>query len=270
MIYTLQMAENPLKVKYGDSLKDMKDFYEIVADESLMQGLFQANGVSAEALQDVSIDLQHQSYNSLGTPAAGSYSPSDSSLDIYLKPYWEIYHQNRILADQIASGDKKPHKKAFHPLLTTERLGGYLSNNNIDLKRRLSFADKLLVQGINKQLNITFMHEAKHLIDDKTDPAVARNHLLRVYSGLLGGAVFGWWLSGNVPNTEVFPIDLGKSLVMAGAYGFAGLSIMRRWMNPGEKRAEKFGNEGVKNLGTRKFLSFHPRLDWRSTSRWEY
>lgn len=263
------MVENSLNTIYDQSLTDKRDFYDVVVHPDKLRTFFRQHGVKNSDIDATQFFFSHKPLRWMGEPVLGRYDPSRNKLSISTNHYWKSYHNHRILAEQIATGDKKPHSRQFKDILTTERLSGYLANPSIPLERKISFADRLIVQGINSKLNTTFVHEAKHLIDDKTAPMYSRIHEGLALSALVGGIYAGWLTGSFIPPTEIPFLDSAKNVPIMALTTYTCLQLASL-LSPLEARANKFEKELARKKEWDNIITFHPHLDWRSISRWQY
>lgn len=155
------MRELEPRVIYDQSLLDTGVPYTINVDSRKVVELLREFKASEEAIRRLTVAVKKDDPHEA---ASYEYSPLDKTheINIYGDDAWEAYKEARETVERIVQKEEEPQNQ-FEDLLYTRKLPAYLSV--APRERALAFADKLLRNAINREINADFLHEARHVID---------------------------------------------------------------------------------------------------------
>lgn len=140
--------------------------YQIRFDVDLLTKLLKEQGFPPSKIGNLTIRIQKRSTGN----AYGLYDPQKREIILNTDRMWEKYLPALDIAKNIVDGKLKPDGNEFVNFLKTRRLSNYLAH--IPVERSLPFAHKLLLESMNRDLNKTVLHEAKHSIDFATSQRI--------------------------------------------------------------------------------------------------
>lgn len=170
-----------------------------------------------------------------------------NSVSIYTDWSWKAYEKYSRLAQEISEGKAMPHFEQFSKLLTTRRLAEYLRVAKPTEKspdRGVAFADKLILDAVNKELRKTAIHEAEHAASYvKAEQGETEKVSMQGTMGVVGG-VIGAISPVMIDMVASNPVTDHWSSVVAGAViGFTAGARAGYRIDRGEKAANQVSNK---------------------------
>lgn len=244
-------------VVFDKSLLDAP--YSVDFNSFLARELFREFGMPADFVSKLMIVIKRNgsaygTYYHGGTPFGPIRENPDKIITLHVDGVWKEYQKNFETARRITQGEEKPEDQ-FDDFLHTRKLTAYLAVTPSE--RGLKFADKLLQNVMKRKLNFTFLHKAKHALDDSEyelwrrpllEEALAFGGPLLVFN--LGWYVLQEYLNWGMPNNVYFPLWIGGNMATYYLTG-AVLNKLNITLNPVQRSANEFAKQ----------LENHPR--WR-------
>lgn len=251
------------RINIDPNLRNPESPYQVVLDEERSVELLRSNGVPEEQLARQTITISGRSPNPIVSRfmyADAFYAPLTRSLSVNLESKYRTYTRDLKDAADIA-GKRVPPWLTLNFLgsVTTRRLGRYLSH--APEERGIAFASELLLKSLNKRLNITLLHESKHLIEWTTSRRPLLERLLTVGAITTGGAL--GYLVFSDPLLGLFHSNspILEMMVRSGTTFVTGLGAfhIQYSFDPGERRANRFAKEKVNDPEWQNLIQLIPR-----------
>lgn len=168
--------------------------YSVEVDEGKFRQLLAYLGMSDKGIEDLDLFVSRKSIGDFlrhitGQVKGGQYTSLNNSVTIYTEWAWRGYQKYLGKAQSVAGSAQLPKGDEFSKLLTTKRLARYLKM--APPTRGVRFAEKLILNAINKRLTTDLIHESKHAVEaeQSLETPEDSNFPVRPLMGVVGGAV---------------------------------------------------------------------------------
>lgn len=260
-------TEKRLDLHVANRVKPDVDGYSVHFDAERYMSLLEEEQYRPQS-QPVKVDLTNITpRNRLGlkTNMAGRFHPTENKVDIYTKTHWDAYQSMRKKAKLLLEGNENEWAlvavamdgDSFDGFLLTERMRDYLVKNGKSPEEKLAFADKMLLNAVNRLVNGTIIHETKHLIDAQEQEYMDEHYIYyRIRTPLvsLTGIPFGIAMSAMSDNNWAGPVT---SVVVGAIASFISYTA-GSYISPLEERAYAFENERMFKPEYQGILSLQP------------
>lgn len=191
------------------------------------------------------------------------YSPSKRAIFIQTDKIYSDYQNYLKVAEDIAPDVKQPRRirvgkkilyesNPFKHILYTKKLVNYLQT--APPERGLAFAEKIILNGVNRELNGDLLHETRHALDKPK----GGNRLMQGLAllGLAGGG----WISFSLGRRYDMPlvVNIIIGLFCAALYAYTGMGIGHA-LAPGEIRARGFESKFKNHPYWRDIIEIRPK-----------
>ncbi len=158
------------KIEYKNTV-DLDEQYMLQLNLMEIARLLKARGVPDDKIGTFKVEIIGGRAPDILQQAEAVYLFLNDSLTIFPKNIVSDYEKLTQLAEEIVGG-KNTTLSEFNSLLETQRLGGYLQNEQSPKSRRIKFAMKLLWKGTQKKITPLIAHELQHKIDYEHTPTL--------------------------------------------------------------------------------------------------
>lgn len=171
-----------------------------------------------------------------GPSTLGQFNKDTKSVTIYINNFWRRYESAWEAAQDLSYGNFT-FEYPVNDLLHTKRLPDYL--RNAPEERGLAFAQKLLINAVNRKINGAVFHEAQHLKDSDS------KFLQIVKGGSFFVTILPFTFAAQKLSEhfslpiEAIDIDFLRFLIVAIPFAIFGGEVNYHLLNPLEMRAKR-------------------------------
>ncbi len=247
----MELADGP-HINQAQAIID-SPLFSVHIDQPRIRELVQTEGLGEKGIGQLHVKIRG------GTAFLNIayYSPSERSVNLFPESAFRDYRKYTLLAKDIIAGDSPPKENSFKEVLTTTRLPGYLKS--APPERASRFARKLILTGVNRELNSVLIHELKHAIDlcDKP-PTVRLQYKTALFMMLvnMSSSSLYHYMNGTLDSPLFVPVNAFCSLVA----GICGYYIGNSY-DPDEIAARRFAESLNKSSKWKNLISIQPKLD---------
>lgn len=149
------MKEAGPKIVYDEKVLEPEIPYAISVDKEKLGTLLHELNISDEIIHKLVVNVRK-------VDPGERASSSSNTINIYGDDAWEEYAEASEEARGIVDGEAEPGDQ-FEGFLFTRKLPFYL--RVAPRERAIAFADKLLHNALNREINSDLLHEMMHLAD---------------------------------------------------------------------------------------------------------
>lgn len=260
------------EIVYDKSLEEPDIPYVINIDAQKVGELFMRVGMPPGDIEETRITVQrrHEPKAQLAYYLMGS-----NEIVLAGDNIWAFFQEDFKLADEIASGTRRPSKFGvdFVPTLYTTRLGKYLAT--APTERSTAFAQRLLQRGTERFTASLLAHEGKHRVDylanSKGFRAVHYSLLAAHVSSFLAITAFCASFLESKVGTRITPVVaenfhfLVSGVSIGGGIGAGVLvrqvpSVILNLLNPIEIRARRAQEREKRNPKWKGLITIKPKM----------
>jgi hypothetical protein len=244
------------KIIYDENLSNAP--YTVSVDTNLLGQMLVQEGWKTDDIRSLEVRVRRGNKNSF---FEGNYS--NKRVKFGVEKLWSSYEEAIEIVDKVVAGKNVADLNSFSKLLTTKRLPGYLSAIK-DKERGTKFANKLLKQGLSRQLSKILLHEVGHA-DDKSNPNKDFKklqkeeilHLIRVFGSAILFSQVSYELIEQFSSAPENMKQIGYVLLNLGV---AAQAVKYGYLNnPQEKSAREFADRLIVDRNMDKLVNITPK-----------
>jgi hypothetical protein len=249
------------KVEYGQELAGPEVPYQVNVDGQAFGRLMGEFGMADDQIRGMTIKVV-KGYKDKAK--GGIFNPRTNTISLAIDPVWEMYEKGVETAKKIQRGEKRPKKRAFRKLLTTQRMADYLTE--APPERGLKTAKRELARGMSKKAGSSGLHESKHALDKSG----SRREAYAMIDGLVSTAAAGMgFYSPAIVKMIAFELfnryPSPTPLVNAVVSGLC-LWYIAKLKSPTELRAEAFAKKLKHNPKWSSLVTIQPKEEAEANS----
>lgn len=229
-------------VIYDESLFSPEVPYTVTVDAARCGTLFREFGMSDDRIKELTIVAKRKDPG-----VKGRWDSKNKNVIVATDWLWDTYEGCLALADKTARQNRRPIRDKFKRLLrtkNTKRLYEYLTI--APPERGVTFADRLFSEGMNREVNALFLHEAKHALDSSDRILSLKSWL--TFTGMFTSSGVSFYLinrqailAHEIPEQVRNIFDLFPNYDLIPTFAAIGLSVsIGVAIRPKERSAKKF------------------------------